>query len=352
MNRIIILFLLLTIVNTSWACDLCSVYIGIQPRDFKSSIGFRYRYRLFEEKYIINKSNTGTSNLVKTSSSRLMSNSGMNINHVENGITGTNNSTLLYTEQYNSFDIVANLRFGKRFSVLLNTSFSDNYVYKNDSIVDNISGVGDLMLIANYRLFYTKIANDSLAKNKLLHRLTVGGGIELPTGSFNKKSVKSYETSFTSNTIIGQPLMELDEHLQPGTGSFNYLLLLQYMVKFNRIGLNNNISYKINTKNKNDFQFANRFNVNSSIFYLAKLNDKITLMPNTGLSYEFSEHDKRNENILIDSGGEALFVNGGLQLFYKNMSFATTYFQPVYNYLYGNQPSNKARIISQLSIYF
>ncbi len=341
---------MLTLVKTSWACDLCSVYIGIQPRDFQSSIALRYRYRLFEDKYTLN---SNTNSLSKTSGSRLNPLYDMNINHVEDGLTGTNNDgTIIYTEQYSSFDVVANLMFGKRFSLFLTTSFSDNYIYQNDSIIDNVSGVGDALILANYRLFYTKVANDSLAKNKFLHRFTIGGGIELPTGSFNKKSVKGYETSFTANTIIGQPLMELDEHIQPGTGSFNYLLATQYMVKYNRFGINNDISYKINTINGNGFKFANRFNVNSSLFYLAKLNDKMMLMPNTGVSYEYSQQDWRENEKVKDSGGEALFTNFGLQFFYQNISISITYFQPVYNYLYGNQPSNKARVISQLSIYF
>lgn len=350
MNRkLIVLFLLMVTTQFSWACDLCSVYIGIQPRDFKSSISLRYRYRVFEEKYVFNSS---TNQLIKTSGSRLAHGSSMSVSHVEHETETGKNNTFLYAEQYHSFDVVANIMFGKRVSVLVSTSFSDHYIYKNDSLIDNISGVGDVMLMANYRLFYTKLANDSLAKNRFLHRLTVGGGIELPTGSFNKKSVKGYETSYTPNTIIGQPLMELDEHLQPGMGSFNYLVLVQYLVKRNQWGLNSNISYKMITQNNNGFRFANRLNANFAVFYLAKLSKSILLMPSTGLSYEFSEHDQRNDTQVTDSGGEALFGNVGMELFYKNVSFSTTYFHSVHNYLYGNQPSNKVRIVSQLSIYF
>jgi len=304
---------------------------------------------LFEERYTFS---TTTNSLIKTSSSRLAQGSQMSVNHLEQSLTETKNSSFLYAERYNSFDLVANIRFGKKFSALISNSFSDNYIYKNDSIINNISGVGDLLLIANYRLINTKIGADSLAKNKLLHRITIGAGIELPTGSFNKKSVISYETTFTPNTIIGQPLMELEPQLQAGTGSFNYLFLIQYMIKFNKFGLNNYVSYKVNSTNRNDFRFANRFNVNTSLFYLGKINKELTLMPNVGTSYEFSDHDLQGDDKVINSGGEALFINSGITFFFKNISFELTYYQPVYNYLYGNQPSNKARIISQISIYF
>ena len=37
--------------NTTHACDLCTVYLGIQPNDFKNSFSARHRYRLFERDF-------------------------------------------------------------------------------------------------------------------------------------------------------------------------------------------------------------------------------------------------------------------------------------------------------------
>jgi hypothetical protein len=346
------LFLLIFIGQVSFACDLCSVYIGIQPNDFKSSFGIRYRYRTFEDKYTFNTSTNLLSNLNNKTSQRLGIKDPLSINHIDEEYLGTERKDFFYEEQYNSYDFVLNIALGKRMNVLISNSFSDNYVYKNDSLIDNISGVGDMQIILNHKLFYTKVSSDSLAKNRFLHRLTIGAGIELPTGSFNKESAKSYETSISGNTIIGQPLMELDPHLQPGTGSLNYLLVINYLVKYNNLGWNNNLSYKINSENKNGFKFANRFNAYSSLFFMAKLKSKFYLMPNAGISYEFSERDTQNDIAEIDSGGEALFVTPGLKLLVKNIAFDINYYKPIYNYLYGNQPSNKARIIGQLTYNF
>ncbi|MCB0380387.1 MAG: hypothetical protein KDD24_03960 [Flavobacteriales bacterium] len=341
-----LLFLFIMISSLTFACDLCSVYIGIQPQDFKSSFGLRYRYRLFEERVSKISSKTISTN----SSARLQTNNNYSINHLNEETSTTNN--YLYTEQYNSVDLVLNVFFGKKLNVLITNSFSDNYVYHNDSIIDNISGFGDLNVITNYRIINTKISTDSLAKNKFLHRLTIGLGVELPTGSFNKQSVKGYETSFTPSTIIGKPLMELDEHLQAGTGSFNYLFLMEYLLKYNGFGLNTNASYKVFTENKNNFRFANRYNFNSSLFYLFDVTKNIKFMPHSGINYEVSMYDKDNKKDVMNTGGESAFMNAGVNWFIKNLAIDFTYYRPVYQNLFGNQPSNKERIITQITYYF
>ena len=345
-KRNILLFVFIMISSAYFACDLCSVYIGIQPQDFKSSFGLRYRYRLFEERVSITASQTTNIN----HSARIKTNNYNTINHLDEETISDND--YLYVEQYNSIDLVANVFFGKKLNVLITNSFSDNYIYHNDSIVDNVSGFGDLNLITNYRIVNTKISSDSLAKDKFLHRLTIGLGVELPTGSFNKQSVKGYETSFTPSTIIGKPLMELDEHLQAGTGSFNYLFLMEYLLKYNGIGLNTNASYKVFTENKNNFRFANRYNFNSSFFYLFNVAKNIKLMPHLGVNYEVSMYDKNNKKDVMNTGGEAVFMNAGVNWFIKNLAVDFTYYQPVHQNLFGNQPSNKERIITQLTYYF
>lgn len=344
-----LLFLFVLFSNTILACDLCSVYMGIQPQDFKSSFGLRYRYRLFEREYTFSSANT--TNISPTA--RLISPFGSTINHGDEHVIGVSEKeTYLYAEEYNSVDVVLNLFFGKQFNLILSNSFSDNYIYRKDSLINNISGFGDLSVIANYRLINTKISSDSLAKNKLMHRLTFGAGVDLPTGSYTKQSAVGYETTILPNTIIGTPKFELDPHLQAGTGSFNYIVMLEYLAKINRVGLNTNVSYKMFTENSNHFQFANRYNFNSSLFYLIKLNEKVKMLPHTGANYEMSGYDRSNNIDIADSGGEALFLSGGINFFIKNVGIDFTYYRPIHQHLFGTQPFNKSRIITQLTYYF
>ena len=111
-------------------------------------------------------------------------------------------------------------------------------------------------------------------------------------------------------------------------------------------------SYKIGTTNNNNFRLANRFNTNASFFMINKLSSKIKLMPNFGLSYEVSDYDIIAGGDYIDSGGEALFLNYGANIFINKIGLTFNYFQPTIENLHGNQPLNNRRFITQLTYYF
>ena len=102
MNRkTILLFLLIITSNLSWACDLCSVYIGIQPNDFKNAIGLRYRFRSFEDKYVLNT----TTNTFNISGQRLASNSPLNISHLEDDLASTNEDEILFCQLETNIEV-------------------------------------------------------------------------------------------------------------------------------------------------------------------------------------------------------------------------------------------------------
>ena len=135
-----------------------------------------------------------------------------------------------YKETYNSYDLSANFFLGTRLQLNTSISFSDNYVLQNDSITQNIGGIGDLNLQFKYQV-YNSIQKEDTTK-KWIQRITVGSGISLPTGNFNKISIVGFQTEFEANSIIGTPETELDAHLQAGTGSFGYLFFLEYLVSY------------------------------------------------------------------------------------------------------------------------
>lgn len=342
-KRFLVGLVFILIYNTSFACDLCTIYLGIQPNDFKNSAGIRYRYRVFEKNY------DGLSLSTFNNGQRIK---GVPNNKHNGGELGLPNESYLYVEEFNSYDIFINAYLHPKWQLNISTYFTDNYIKKNDSIVSNVGGIGDINLLLKYQLINSQNNCDTTLKNKLLHRLSVGTGITLPTGNFNKSTIVDFETEFKPNVIIGTPILELDPHMQAGTGAFGYLFLAEYLVKINAFGLNINASYKLNTTNKNEFKFANRFNSNLSLFSMLKLSEKIKIMPQAGLSYEQSKRDEYQNEPYMDSGGSVLFSNLGLSLFLNKLRFNTSYYVPVYESLYDDQPLNKWRLISQINYYF
>lgn len=340
----IVAFLIIGYTSTQ-ACDLCTVYLDLKPNDFTNSFAIRNRYRQFESDYINNP-------LFSTRISNQRVGKG-NINNKHAGQASDDvgyGEQFTYAEEYNSYDIVANFFITQKLQLGGSINFSDNYIMQDDSIVDNIAGVGDLNLLLRYQLHSTT-SGDSTS-NKLSHRIILGTGVFLPTGKYNQYSVVGYVNEFKANTILGTAEMELDPHLQPGTGSIGYLFLMEYLLKYNKVGMNSNFSYRVSRMNKNDFRFSNRFNANSSAFAILKLNDKISIMPNFGLSYELSKYDQIDGTDYIDSGGEVLFLNYGINLSLNKLGISFNYFQPGIENLYGSQPLNNRRFITQLTYYF
>lgn len=304
----------------SSACDLCSVYLGINPKDYTNSFGLVNRFRVFE----MERQRTVTYN---TSNAKL--------NHLSTIPTDVDTETEQFKETYMTYDLWAKVFINKLWQINASVSFSDNYQYYNDETVNNVSGVGDFLVLSKHQLYNTKATSDTV---KFRHRLIVGGGVKLPTGSFNKQGM----------------LREIDHHLQPGTGSVDFIGLIEYLVRYNNTGINANVVYRYNTANRNDFRFANRFNYDISIFHLFDKR-KLKWMPTTGIAFESSLRDELNNTRFLGSGGEALFLTFGAKLFYQNVSLGLTCFsKPIHEDLYDAplQLNNAYRAVSELVYYF
>ncbi|MBR9831148.1 transporter [bacterium] len=317
---------LILLSEVAVSCDLCSIYVGIRPDDYKNSFGMVHRYRSFARDY---QATIPITTLDKH---------------------GAQYSTEPYSleEVYNSYDLWFKYFLNPRVQIDASMSFSDNYLGKNDSMTNSISGPGDLLILSKYQVYNSKLCNDT---SDWIKRFTVGAGIKLPTGTYNKTFLNYPVTSTTKGITYGDPETILDPHLQSGSGSVDFILMMEGILMIQNIGINTNMSYKINTTNKNNFRFANRFNFNPSLFYVKQFKE-VRLMPTIGAAYERSNRDKDNGVDYIASGGETLFGNFGLTFFYKKISIGTTYFTPLLETLYDNQLNNQMRLISELNYYF
>jgi len=303
----------------------------------------RYRYRVFEKDYY-----KESFDMINNTTQKGQINS-KHFASKDQTIKTTEKFKL--SELYNSYDVFTDFYLNPRLQLNLSTYYTDNYILNDDSTTTNIAGIGDASAILKYRLFNSKKCTDSL-KNRFVHRVTVGGGIDLPTGKYNKRTITDIQTEIEPNTIIGTAIEELDPHIQAGTGSISYLFLAEYMTKINNIGLNTNVSYKLTTANKNGFRFANRFNDNGTVFFLLNLSKNLRAMPFVGATYETSERDSQDNIPVLGSGGKALFFNGGLNFFINKLSVEFSYYTPFYEDLLDDQPFNKNRMVTQLAYYF
>jgi len=309
------------------ACDLCSIYLNMEPNDLRNTVGVNYRYRHFENKIdrfkrvnSYNKHAAGNTVLRESS---------------------------IQEEVFINYDLWFNYFVNQKWQINGTLTFADNYYRENDSSLHNIGGIGDLTLISKYMIYNTKVTDSS----SWAMRWLIGGGLQLPIGNYQKSYVVAPSSSKNGQVVYGAPYEELDPHMQAGSGSLDYILLTEFQLRYKKVGLSANAIYQINSVNSYDFKFANRFNTNTSLFGLINW-QKVTFAPGLGLSYEVSKRDEYKGEEYLNSGGSALFSSLFAKVYYSDFALGFNYFQPIEQNLLDNQLPNKERLTVDLSFYF
>ncbi|NSL87152.1 transporter [Chitinophaga sp. Mgbs1] len=284
MKKILIMLIcLVTGLYEARACDICgcgvgSYYIGILPDFKKRFIGLRYQY--------------------KTLRSHL-------------GPGGTT-SYLTTDETYQTAELWGGWNIGKRFRVLgfLPVNFNSR---ENQGQTMSKSGIGDIAVVGYYQLLDKQ---QTIGSGQLLvQSLWLGGGIKVPTGKYEPTEHKENE--------------DTPNNFQLGTASTDFTLNAMYDVRLMDFGVNANVSYKINTNNKYDYQYGNKFTANVLAYYKIKVADRVTIAPNAGVLYETAEKDKESKKYTVDiSGGHSLSATVGLEATLGTISVGGN-FQPV-----------------------
>lgn len=284
MKRIILLLLCIsTGIYEARACDICgcgvgSYYIGILPDFKKRFIGLRYQYKTL-------RSHLGP---------------------------GGSTSYLTTDEIYQTAELWGGWNIGKRFRVLgfVPVNFNSR---ENQGITTHKSGIGDVAVVGYYQLLDQQ---HTTANNKLLvQSLWIGGGIKLPTGKY--MPAEHQENEDTPNNF------------QLGTASTDFTLNAMYDVRLMDLGINANVSYKINTNNRYDYQYGNKFTANVLAYYKIRAAQQITIAPNAGVLYETAAKDQEARKYAVDiSGGHSLLATMGVEATLGTISVGGN-FQPV-----------------------
>lgn len=268
---------------SSWACDICgcgvgSYYLGILPQFNKRFVGVRYQYKSLET-------------------------------HL--GPTG-NRTPLSADETYQTMELWGAWNFGSRWRVMAIVPYNFNErKIPGSGDVGKMNGLGDVVVYGYYKVF-EKMGGTS--SNKMFnHSLWVGAGIKAPTGK--------YDNSQRSSASQDEP-----NNFQLGTASTDFMLNLAYDIRIMDLGLNTNVSYKMNTENKYDYRYGNKFSVNSLLYYKFNIKDKVRISPNLGVGYEIQPKDVTMARYdVAQSGGYSLAGIGGVEVNMGKVSVGANY---------------------------
>ncbi|WP_316836717.1 transporter [Pedobacter nutrimenti] len=273
------LVLVMMSITATRACDICgcgvgSYYLGILPEYNKRFIGLRYQHKTL-------------------------------ITHL--GPFGER-TPLTSEETYQSMELWGGWNIGSRFRVLAFVPYNFN---ERESQTGNgtKNGLGDIALMGYYKLFDDK---GTLGDRLLVQSLWVGGGIKVPTGKYEPSERLA--------------VSESPNNFQLGTASTDFTLNAAYDIRYNDLGLNANVNYKINTENKYAYRYGNKFTGNILMYYKIRVANSVTLAPNAGVLYETAQKDIENKKYDVAvSGGYSLSAVGGVEVSLKRLSLGANY---------------------------
>lgn len=216
-----------------------------------------------------------------------------------------------YKENFNTVQVWARVPVGENVQItaLIPYHFHDRETSSGNKKID---GVGDVTVLAMYRLYQTH--KDSTF---LVHTLQMGAGIKAPTGKFNEANSGSVNPSF-----------------QVGTGSWDYLLATEYILRRKQFGLNAMFNYVLKTENQKNYRFGNQFNYAGTFFYLYEKND-FSIVPQLGLAGEIYESNYQQSQKLKDTSGAILFSKLGFEVGKDRFSFGANAMLPINQNLTG-----------------
>ena len=293
-------------------CDVCSIYLGMRPNDYRHSVGVFHRHRLLE----------GT---IPAHAEPKM----FRPKHLgeEEGTAGGK-----VQETFSAMEIRGRFYIGHRWSVLaiLPYNLNTSDVEGGDHI--NLSGIGDPVLLGRFQVYNTI---SSAEAGPWRQRISVGLGVKAPLGK--------YDFEHEGEVV--------EEDLQVGTGSWDGLATVEYIGKLKYVGLNANFIYKHNGQNSSTkYRFGNTMSATGTLFGVVPIK-KIQVMPSTGLYWENADYDRLDNVRDNDTGIRTTFATVGASVYWKSFRINGTYQAPIHETINGLQANNAGRFVAGLTFF-
>jgi len=184
-----------------------------------------------------------------------------------------------------------------------------------------LDGMGDVTVMAFYNVLQTM--NDSAS---FQHKILLGAGVKAPTGKFDNKNNGSVNPSF-----------------QLGTGSWDYNVAAEYIMRKDKWGLNSTLGYIVKTENDKKYQFGNQLNYGSTLFYTAAVKN-VNIVPQLGVAGETYQANKDYTEEVPYTKGDIFFGKIGIEIGYKKFSAGVNAMLPINQNLTGGRVEADYRV--------
>jgi hypothetical protein len=315
---IIVIGLLVCSGNTGFACDFCLLSQGISPLDTMKGAGIKIseRYTVLDQVF------QGTSE--KT-------NPGAKETHWTTELTGFYG----ITPQFMVMGVVPY----KKGRTSGEADMTVTPPALDTAMAGDASGLGDVALLGRYTFLKSETPDST-------NIMAAVFGVKFATGSTNAKT--------------SDGMSYLDSHLQPGTGSTDYLLGLSYSHALQRFSLSANLLGTITTEGKfgaTKHQFGNALNYDVTGKYRVAPDVFTPTKPQVfaalGMNGEVRNREKEDGVTVPDSGGHTIYLSPGLQVvFAPHWVVDLSYQHAIYHNLYGTQLGETYKVITGITYLF
>ena len=275
---------LLLLAFRGLACDVCGLYLGLQPHDRVNNFGLWYRMRYLQGD-------------VGTATAKDLSKHG--------GHVVTANGSAESTEIFTVVEARGEFWLGQRFRLMASVPFVNNYASVDGVRTADIYASGDPLLIGRYVLINTRCDGDSV---KTRHRLTIGAGAKVPLGR--------HDMTWNGET--------LDHDLQPGTGTWDALLSVEYLLRGRAWGMGTSAIARVNGTTDDGHAMGNGLSSTAELFRVFE-GDVLMWMPSVGAYHELALQDRQENSPLDGTGTSVLFSHLSSRLWWRSFGLSLTW---------------------------
>jgi|SRR5436190_3917981 len=299
MKKLFLVVVIIVSVSHVRACEICgcgvnNFYIGILPQFNHKFFGVRYHFNSFN--------------------TRLAS-----------------DPSQYSRDFYQTIELWGGWNLGKKVQLLMFVPFNHNYQNSDEGIAKQ-TGLGDITLLANYKVFDINSVNSK--DRTFSQQLWIGGGIKLKTGKF--------EIDDTNPDVASAANMQL------GSGSTDILFNAMYNVRIDKFGINTTATYKMNSTNKEQYKFGNKFLASSFAYYPLAVS-KTIISPNLGVLYEKTNASELQSSKINLTGGSILQGSAGLEIAFNKIAIGFNAQLPLAQNFAENQTTQKLRGMAHVS---
>jgi len=316
MKKIFVLGALLLVALPGLACDQCScgLLLGVQPNDHANNYGLQWRMRYLH----------GDIMLPPAAQLNVPKHAG----HSHAPVQGAAS----YTEVYTVLEARGQVWLSERASLAASIPLLNNYQAVDGVRYADIVAVGDPMVLARYAVWASTSGPDT---TRLRHRLTAGLGVKLPLG----------------RTDVVQFDRELPHDLQPGTGTWDGMLSLEYMVRGRVWGTSLGVVGRYNGEMEGGHRMGHSASFTGEVFRIVPVK-RMRLLPSVGTYIESARQDEMDGVPDPSTGGNTLFSHLGARLWWNNLGLSFAWQHALINDIGALMIPNRERILAGITYSF